>query len=164
VFAWKSDQCRRTGVFDFFQLSWTRELVARILSEDTPHFAGRLSALYAGDQLLAAHMGMRSERVWHWWFPVYDQAAGKYSPGGILLLRVAEAAAAEGALALDLGKGDDPYKQSFADSDAPIGSRGPASAPRANGALRAHFAAHAAPAAGTANHQAMGTARFFVTE
>ena len=120
VFAWKSDQCRRTGVFDFFQLTWTRELVDRILSEDTPHFAGRLSALYAGDQLLAAHMGMRSDRVWHWWFPVYDHASGKYSPGGILLLRVAEAAAADGALALDLGKGDDPYKQSFADFDVPL--------------------------------------------
>ena len=113
VYARKSEQCRRTGVVDFFALSWTHALIDRVLSIETPHFSGMLSALYAGDQLVAAHVGMRSERVWHWWFPVYVPAFAKYSPGGILLLKLAEAAAASGLKYVDLGKGDDAYKAAF---------------------------------------------------
>jgi CelD/BcsL family acetyltransferase involved in cellulose biosynthesis len=113
VYARKSDQCRRTGVVDFFALPWTRALIERVLSIQTPHFSGMLSALYAGDELVAAHAGMRSERVWHWWFPVYVPAFAKYSPGGILLLKLAEAAAQNGLRYVDLGKGDDAYKAAF---------------------------------------------------
>jgi CelD/BcsL family acetyltransferase involved in cellulose biosynthesis len=113
VFARKSDQCRRTGVVDFFALSWTRALLERVLSIESSHFSGMLSALYAGDQLVAAHAGMRSERVWHWWFPVYVPAFAKYSPGGLLLLKLAEEAAARRLAHVDLGKGDDAYKAAF---------------------------------------------------
>jgi CelD/BcsL family acetyltransferase involved in cellulose biosynthesis len=120
VLEWKSEQCKRTGVADFFALSWTRDLVERILAIREPHFSGELSALMAGDHLVAAHLGMRSSRAWHWWFPVYDHAFGPYSPGGILLLHVAEEAARRGLEMLDLGKGDDSYKVSFADREIPL--------------------------------------------
>jgi CelD/BcsL family acetyltransferase involved in cellulose biosynthesis len=113
VFTGKSEQCRRTGVIDYFALPWTRSLVERVLDIQLPHFAGMLSALYAGDQLVAAHLGMRSTRVWHWWFPVYVTAFARYSPGGILLLKLAEQAAALGLDYVDLGKGDDAYKAAF---------------------------------------------------
>ncbi len=117
VLAWKSAQCRRTGTVDFFGLRWPRELAERIASEQHTTFGGVVSALYAGDKLIAAHLGMRSDRVWHWWFPVYNRRFARYSPGGILLLRVAEAAAKSGAALLDLGKGPDGYKESFATSE-----------------------------------------------
>lgn len=120
VLSWKSEQCRRTGVPDFFALRWTRELVERILAHTESAFAGTLSTLYAGDRLVAAHLGMRSDRAWHWWFPGYDRAYAKYSPGAILLLAVAEAAAASGIPVLDLGKGEDAYKGSFADMETPL--------------------------------------------
>ena len=120
VLAWKSAQCQRTGSVDFFARRWTRALAERIACEQGPSFGGVLSALYAGDDLVAAHLGMRSERVWHWWFPVYNLEFARYSPGGILLLRVAEAAAKSGASLLDLGKGSDPYKDSFATSETPL--------------------------------------------
>jgi CelD/BcsL family acetyltransferase involved in cellulose biosynthesis len=113
VYALKSEQCRRTGVVDFFALPWTHSLIDRVLSTKLPHFSGMLSALYAGEHLVAAHVGMRSERVWHWWFPVYVPAFAKYSPGGILLLKLAEQAAASGLEYVDLGKGDDAYKTAF---------------------------------------------------
>lgn len=120
VLSWKSDQCRRTGVTDFFALGWTRDLVERVLALTDGEFAGVLSTLHAGDRLVAAHMGMRSDQAWHWWFPGYDRAYAKYSPGAILLLKVAEAAAASGIPVLDLGKGDDAYKGSFADVETPL--------------------------------------------
>ena len=70
VLQMKSQQCRRTGAVDFFSWDWTRALVEHIRAQDTAEFGGRTSALYAGDTLVAAHFGMRSRRVWHWWFPV----------------------------------------------------------------------------------------------
>jgi CelD/BcsL family acetyltransferase involved in cellulose biosynthesis len=120
VIAMKSAQCRRTGARDCFAPAWARSLVQRIAATDDPAFGGRLSTLSAGDQLVAAHFGMRSDRVWHWWFPVYDHAYAAYSPGSLLLLQVAEAAAAQGHRMLDLGKGDEAYKSSFADTSLPV--------------------------------------------
>lgn len=116
----KSLQCRRTGVPDFFEWPWTRALAARIWQSQAVDMTGRLSALYAGDHLVAAHLGMRSPQSWHWWFPVYNADYADYSPGGLLLLRVAQAAAAQGQTRLDLGKGDDPYKASFANGGLPL--------------------------------------------
>jgi CelD/BcsL family acetyltransferase involved in cellulose biosynthesis len=116
----KSEQCRRTGASDCFAQPWGRELVQRIADTDHPAFGGRLSALYAGDTLVAAHFGMRTPRVWQWWFPVYNHAHGAYSPGAILLMQVAAAAAAQGHQLLDLGKGDEPYKEVFADTSLPL--------------------------------------------
>lgn len=116
----KREQCRRTGELDFFAWPWTQALVERIRDADEPGFAGRLSALYAGDTLLAAHFGMRSATVWHWWFPVYCREHGRYSPGLLLLVQLAEAAARQGHSLLDLGMGDEPYKASFADTASPL--------------------------------------------
>ncbi len=117
----KSEQCLRTRVRDVFAPSWTRHLVDEIRCSESASFAGRLSALYAGDALVAAHLGMRSDRAWHWWFPVYDHDFAKHSPGALLLLHVAQAAAAvDGVEMLDLGKGDDVYKESFANCSFPL--------------------------------------------
>jgi CelD/BcsL family acetyltransferase involved in cellulose biosynthesis len=117
VIQWKSEQCRRTGAPDFFvQQPWTRALMSRIWCTETEHFRGLLSVLWSGDELMAAHLGMRSDRALHWWFPVYNRAFGIHSPGALLLLRVAELAASLGIAVVDLGKGDDPYKRTFANT------------------------------------------------
>jgi CelD/BcsL family acetyltransferase involved in cellulose biosynthesis len=116
----KSEQCRRTGQPDFFAWNWTQALVSAVRDTDEQTFGGRLSALYVGDMLMAAHFGMRSSRVWHWWFPVYNAQWRRFSPGALLLLKVAEAAAAGGHDLLDLGKGPERYKTSFADSAQPL--------------------------------------------
>jgi len=120
VVQWKREQCLRTGVPDFLSWGWTTELLERIGSVDTPGFAGRLSVLWHDDVILAAHFGMRSASVWHWWFPGYNDAYSDHSPGGILLLRVAEAAAQAGMQHVDLGKGEDAYKRSFATGAIPL--------------------------------------------
>jgi CelD/BcsL family acetyltransferase involved in cellulose biosynthesis len=116
VIQWKSNQCRRTGVLDLFSdLDWTAALVHRILDANDDGFSGMLSALYVKGRIAAAHFGMRSERALHWWFPAFDPSGefARYSPGGILLLKLAEHAAGLGISILDLGKGDESYKASF---------------------------------------------------
>lgn len=136
----KSQQCQRTGVPDFFGWRWARALAEHAWQAQDSDFAGRLSALYAGDTLVAAHLGMRSPQAWHWWFPVYDADHARHSPGALMLLRVAQAAAAEGCAMLDLGKGDDAYKASFADCGLPLAEgwvARPSAASLAQGARRA---------------------------
>lgn len=110
VIGWKSRQYLETGVADLFQINWFREVVGGIHQTQIDGFGGRLSLLYAGDSLVAGHMGMQAGPVWHYWFPAYDPAYAKYSPGLILLLKLAEQAAAQDVRIIDLGKGMNPYK------------------------------------------------------
>ncbi|MGW1890981.1 GNAT family N-acetyltransferase [Streptomyces sp. NPDC002004] len=113
LMGWKSAQYRRTGRSDRFAHPWISELVHRLFHTRSEPFAGLLSVLYANGRPVAAHFGLRSERVVACWFPAYDPAFGKYSPGLILHLRMAEAAAADGIAYLDLGRGQKEYKDSL---------------------------------------------------
>jgi CelD/BcsL family acetyltransferase involved in cellulose biosynthesis len=111
---WKRDQYRRTGVRDVLASEkWATTLLARIREQCAPAFAGMVSALYAGDALVAGHVGMRSETVWHYWFPAFDPACAAFSPGSILLLRMIEHAPELGITRIDLGKGEARYKSRF---------------------------------------------------
>jgi len=111
VLRWKSDQYRRSNLTDVFGVAWTRELLERIARQEAAGFAGLCSVLRAGDRVVAAHLGMRSRDVLHYWFPAYDPEYAKFSTGIILLLRIAQAAAPLGIRAIDLGKGDAQYKE-----------------------------------------------------
>jgi CelD/BcsL family acetyltransferase involved in cellulose biosynthesis len=103
-----------------FRPAWTRALLERLLSIDTPRFAGTLSALYAHGELVAVHMGMRSRTVWHYWFPAYDPGFARYSPGLILLAAMLQAAPAAGLRRVDLGKGEALYKRRLMNAEVPI--------------------------------------------
>jgi CelD/BcsL family acetyltransferase involved in cellulose biosynthesis len=114
LIAWKSQQYERTQVTSVFAFPWVVALIERLLeTPPTADFGGMLSALYLGDTLVAAHFGMRSGRVVHWWFPAYDAELSKYSPGAQMLLELAGAAASLGCERIDLGAGEEPYKLSF---------------------------------------------------
>lgn len=120
LISWKSAQYRRTSSVNTFASDWATDLLERIVAMRGPDFAGVLSTLYAGDHLVAMHMGMRSKHVLHWWFPTYNPAFARYSPGLVLLLRIAQSAEALGLRAIDLGAGDELYKRRFADDGVPL--------------------------------------------
>ncbi|MFJ3673054.1 GNAT family N-acetyltransferase [Streptomyces sp. NPDC090106] len=113
LMGWKSAQYRRTGRSDRFAQAWITDLVRRLFHTRSESFAGVLSVLYAGGTPVAAHFGLRGERVLACWFPAYDPGYAKYSPGLVLHLRMAEAAAADGIAYLDLGRGQKEYKDSL---------------------------------------------------
>lgn len=117
---WKRAHYAEMGVNDVFAADWTRELLAHILPKQSPGFAGMLSTLHVGDALVAVHMGMRSRTLWHYWFPTFDREMGKFSPGIILLLRMAAAAPELGLTTIDLGKGATMYKDRLASGVVPI--------------------------------------------
>jgi CelD/BcsL family acetyltransferase involved in cellulose biosynthesis len=117
VLAWKSAQYHRTGAFDVFSRPWVVEVVERLVAGPL----GLLSTLRSGDELIAAHLGLRSGRVAHWWFPAYDPAFARDSPGVVLLLELLEAGPAAGITMLDFGKGDEDYKAWFANGAVDLG-------------------------------------------
>jgi CelD/BcsL family acetyltransferase involved in cellulose biosynthesis len=114
LLAWKSQQYRDTGLTDVFFFPWTVRLLEQILQRQGDEFGGILSSLHAGDRLVAMHYGMRCRDVLHSWFPAYDRDFYKYSPGMLLLYKLAEACPARGITRLDLGKGTEQYKVNLA--------------------------------------------------
>jgi CelD/BcsL family acetyltransferase involved in cellulose biosynthesis len=115
VLAWviklKRAQYAATGARDFFRQPDRIDLMHRLLHTRDPAFAGILSTLHIGDRLVAAHFGIRSHHVLHWWFPVYDPAYAQLSPGWILLRELVAATPGLGVSRIDLGRGDDEYKR-----------------------------------------------------
>lgn len=120
LIAWKSAQYKRTGVPDVFARRWTVELLERIHAAQTIPFAGVLSTLSLGGTVIAAHMGMRSASVLHWWFPSYDTAFSKFSPGLILLLETCRHAAHAGIKTVELGAGGEVYKSLVANGGVEV--------------------------------------------
>ncbi len=117
---WKREQLAAAGHFDIFAAASTGALLERIRARHKPAFRGLLSTLYAGEQPVAAHFGMQAGPVLHYWFPGYDRAFGKYSPGNLLLESLAEAGAEHGWTAIHLGAGDYSYKREFASRTIPL--------------------------------------------
>jgi CelD/BcsL family acetyltransferase involved in cellulose biosynthesis len=121
LMCWKNDQYLRTGVPDLFSLAWVRSVIEKTFALQTCAFAGMLSVLYAGDHIVAMHYGIRSSRIWHWWFPVYDPRYAAYSPGLILLLKMAEIAESLGLTAIDFGHTRRvTYKDRFMNGSIPL--------------------------------------------
>ncbi|MDH6196227.1 CelD/BcsL family acetyltransferase involved in cellulose biosynthesis [Mycobacterium frederiksbergense] len=107
----KRAQYAATGSRDYFAKPARIDLMHRLLQTRGSGFGGILSTMHIGDQLVAAHFGIRSDHVLHWWFPVYDPAYAQLSPGWILLRELVAATPGLGVLRIDLGRGDDEYKR-----------------------------------------------------
>jgi CelD/BcsL family acetyltransferase involved in cellulose biosynthesis len=113
LLAWKAAQYARTGAADLLARRWMRQVIEEAHATSAPGFSGVLSVLRVDGRPVAAHLGLRSSRVWHWWLPAYDPAFAPYSPGLLLLLCAAREAQALGVTTIDLGKGDARYKSSL---------------------------------------------------
>ncbi|MDB6149715.1 MAG: hypothetical protein JWQ44_1163 [Chthoniobacter sp.] len=117
---WKSAQYHASGGLDLFEVPWVREVLERIWRREGNELSGMLSVLWTGERPIAAHFGLRSGDVLHYWFPAYDPELGSYSPGILLLLAIIDAAPAHGISMVDLGKGDALYKQRLANGSVPL--------------------------------------------
>lgn len=112
--AMKNASYERIGVVSGLGIGWIDRALARLRSVGDGECRGLVSTLYAGDRLIAAHMGMRTATTLCWWFNTYDYELRNRAPGLILLLKAIERAAAEGIEVIDFGRGDEPYKLAFA--------------------------------------------------
>src|SRR5262249_12618687 len=83
-------------------------------------FAGMLAALYVGDQLAAAHFGIRSDGTLYYWFPAFNPKFAKYSPGWLLIVFLLRHLREIGCDTLDFGPGSEKYKEYFANAAIPV--------------------------------------------
>ncbi|MEV0589141.1 GNAT family N-acetyltransferase [Nonomuraea sp. NPDC050310] len=130
---WKTDQYRRTGRADRFAHPWIVELVERLMAVRTDSFAGVLDMVYVDGVPMAGHFGLRTATTLVGWFPAYDPAFGKYSPGLIHHLSMAEQAAKHGIELIDLGRGAKEYKDKlktgeFTVAEGRVATAGPGAA------------------------------------
>ena len=63
---------------------------------------------------VVGHVGLRSDRILHYWFPVYNVELKTYSPGHLLLDSMIDHAASKGLHRIDLGTGTERAKRKFA--------------------------------------------------
>jgi len=111
LLSWKSRQYRRTGNLDVFSVPWTKQLLHRLLRLEPDGMHGQMSALYAGNELMAVHLALRYRNTLYCWFPAYSVEHARFSPGTELFLRMAARAPSEGVTVLDMGCGTDAYKK-----------------------------------------------------
>ena len=116
----KSAQFRRSGWPDRFSEGWVRALVEELFAAEGGGCVGTLSVLRAGGLPVAYIYALSGQGVLATWFPAYDPAFGRHSPGLILHLRLAEAVAPLGVDAIDLGKGQDWYKDKLKTRDVAL--------------------------------------------
>lgn len=109
---WKLHRYAAHGYLDVFAIPWVRHLFERIQRTQTSRFAGMMSVLYAGDDVVAVDMGIRSRTMWHSWDSAYNPTFAHYSPGLLLMMEMARHAATAGMAGIELGGCDEyPYKQ-----------------------------------------------------
>ncbi|GAA4077375.1 GNAT family N-acetyltransferase [Nonomuraea soli] len=133
LLAWKTAQYRRTGRSDRFSHPWIVELVDRLAAIESESFAGVLDMVYVDGVPMAGHFGLRTATTLAGWFPAYDPAFAKYSPGLVHHLAMAEQAAAHGIEVIDLGRGEKEYKDKLKNgelrvAEGRVARPGPASA------------------------------------
>jgi len=134
LIAWKRAQLQRTGVHDFLGPDWTRALMADLFSRRDGPLQGLMINLYAGDQHIGGHFGVRAGEVYHPWIASTNPAYADWSPGQIFFLQAIAAMPALGLKLYDLGPGHDHYKGAYALSQVLIGE-GAASASNMGGRL-----------------------------
>jgi CelD/BcsL family acetyltransferase involved in cellulose biosynthesis len=115
---WKSAQLRARGIRrDLLSQEWFRVILRELFDLPSDSCSGTLSALYAGEELVAMRYELRSRQVLACWFPAYNTRFAWYSPGVVLSVKVAEAAADLGIAHIDLGKGAERHKQELKTAD-----------------------------------------------
>ncbi|CAL9383624.1 hypothetical protein SUDANB1_01114 [Streptomyces sp. enrichment culture] len=161
---WKSAQLRARGERDPLSQGWFRGLLRELLDLPSESCSGTLSVLRAGDTPVAILYGLRSREVYATWFPAYDTRFARYSPGILLHLKCAEAAAERGITHIDMGKGTSRYKDALKTGDLSVtegyvGRHTPAAALcrlRMASSRTAHTAINASPRVHRAAVRAVG--------
>ena len=117
---WKSTQLEQNGLTDIFAFPWTKALLKGIHRNGDETFGGLLTVLRLNGKPISILFSLRAAAVVHGWIFAYDRELAPYSPGSILLLKMAEAAQQHGIGKIDLGKGTERYKLSMASAATPV--------------------------------------------
>lgn len=113
LIALKSDQYIRTGRHDIFACGWTRDLLHALMADRREDFGASMAALWTGDRLAAIEYSLHAGDRYHFWFPAYEPAVARCSPGILLTLDTMRLGCADGFRVFDFGFGGEGYKKYF---------------------------------------------------
>ncbi|MBX9708595.1 MAG: GNAT family N-acetyltransferase [Caulobacteraceae bacterium] len=113
LIALKSDQYIRTGRHDIFACGWTRDLLHALMADRREDFGASMAALWTGDRLAAIEYSLHAGDRYHFWFPAYEPAVARCSPGILLTLDTMRLGCADGFRVYDFGFGGEGYKKYF---------------------------------------------------
>ena len=116
----KRNKFINTNTFDILSVDWAANLLRQVHGSNRDGFRGILSVLRAGDNLVAAHFGMISGNVLHYWFPVYAPQYAKYSPGLQLMLETCKTAHRFGIKKIDMSYGESSFKDKFCNQTSSV--------------------------------------------
>lgn len=120
--ATKRAQYRTTRAFDVFMAQWARQLVGDLFEQQSDELRGCLSTLEIDGQLAAAHFGIRSQGVLHYWFPVFWPDYAQFGPGLQLFLEMVREMSGDGLTSVHLGPGDVDFKRKLANAQFEVAS------------------------------------------
>ncbi len=113
LIALKRDQYRRTARHDIFACGWTADLLHALLKEGRDGFGASMAGLWAGDRLTAIEYSLHAGDQYHFWFPGYDPALSRCSPGILLSMDTMRLASELGYRTFDFGFEGEHYKKYF---------------------------------------------------
>jgi CelD/BcsL family acetyltransferase involved in cellulose biosynthesis len=114
LIGWKIEQCRQRHLPCVYDLEWMVRVHERLLECSTNEFSGMLFNLYVADRPAAGFFCLRSGSLLQGSILGYDRELSPYAPGFVILMRVAQMVNSLGIMRIDMGKGDDSYKQNIA--------------------------------------------------
>ncbi|MFC1418059.1 GNAT family N-acetyltransferase [Streptacidiphilus cavernicola] len=110
---WKNAQYRASGWTDPLAAARGADLARSLAELRSPGCTGAVSVLYLGDEPAAVALTLRSQNTMACCVTGYNQRHAAHSPGTVLLGRIIESAADLGIATVDLGEGDQEYKQAL---------------------------------------------------
>ena len=109
----KSAQYNATGLHDVLAPDWVQGLMRNLFACRAGRFAGRLSTLRFGEQLVAAELDLISDTIVHGWITVFDNEYARYSPGHLLIRDIICDMERTGHVMADMGAGEAAYKKYY---------------------------------------------------
>jgi CelD/BcsL family acetyltransferase involved in cellulose biosynthesis len=122
LMAWKQAKYVETNRHNVVAVPWINAVLRELYQSPDPQFRGEITALYFGEHLAALEFGLRAGSAMHSWFPAYDHAYAKVSPGILLMDGMIENCGARGITKVDLGIGHDQYKRHASNAPVPVWS------------------------------------------
>jgi CelD/BcsL family acetyltransferase involved in cellulose biosynthesis len=115
---WKT--AKYGGARQMFSDPASRHIVEELVVTSKEDCAGLVTALRAGERIVAISANLTCPGVLCGWFTGYDHDLGKFSPGKLALLATAEEAARRDITRFDLGAGLDSYKGRVTNASYPV--------------------------------------------
>lgn len=107
----KSEQYRRSRLHDIFACGWTADLLSALTQSRDSDFGASMAVLEAGGETLATEFAIHAGGRYHFWLPVYETKAARYSPGILLSLETMRLGVEQGFTTFDYGFEGEGYKK-----------------------------------------------------